>query len=133
AISMRLERNQGRSTRINAVNVSGEASFQAIFDNAPIAITQLDLQGHCVSCNSAAQRIFGYSETEVGQLRAVHLLAEETDQSAFGLRLDAESVQRRHEIRLRRKGGSIFWSSVTLSLVHDGNGEARFGYAMIED
>jgi diguanylate cyclase (GGDEF)-like protein/PAS domain S-box-containing protein len=94
---------------------------------------QLDLEGRCVSCNGAAQRMFDYTEGEMCQLRGSHLLAEESDHGALDVSTDTVTGQSRREVRLRRKDGTIFWSSVTLSMVLDEQGRPRFGYAMIEE
>jgi len=132
-VSWRIGRNQSRATELNAAHVSADASFQAIFDRAPIAIIQLDLQGRCLSCNEATQRVFGYTLAEIGQLRAKDLLADDGDHSTFEAGPETGPGQPGHEVRLRRKDGSIFWSSVTVSTVHDKDGQPRFAYAMLED
>jgi diguanylate cyclase (GGDEF)-like protein/PAS domain S-box-containing protein len=130
-VSARLQRSHGRSTTLHANQISGDASFHAIFDQAPIAMLQLDFDGRCVSCNGRAQRMFGYTEGEMSQLRAAHLLAEDADHDALELSTVREQSYR--DVRLRKKDGTIFWGSVTMSIVHDADGRSRFGYAMIED
>jgi diguanylate cyclase (GGDEF)-like protein/PAS domain S-box-containing protein len=132
-VSSRLQGNHGRSTRVYADRISADASFHAIFDQAPIAMLQLDFDGRCISCNGAAQRVFGYTEREMCQLRGAHLLAEDSDHGALDVSLDTARRQGHREVRLRKKDGTIFWSSVTLSTVHDDEGRPRFGYAMIEE
>jgi diguanylate cyclase (GGDEF)-like protein/PAS domain S-box-containing protein len=132
-VSSRLQRNHGRSTRLHADEISADASFHAIFDQAPIAMLQLDLEGRCVSCNGAAQRMFAYTEGEMCQLRGAHLLAEEADHGALDVSSDTVNGQGHRDVRLRKKDGTIFWSSVTLSMVRDDDGRPRFGYAMIEE
>jgi diguanylate cyclase (GGDEF)-like protein/PAS domain S-box-containing protein len=132
-VSALLQRGHGRSTRLNADRVSGEASFRAIFDRAPFAMLQLDLDGRCISCNDAGQRLFGYSAADLSQLRGVHLLADDADRSALEVSADGAMADGYRDVRLRRKNGSTFWSALTLSVVHDNDGRPRFGYAMIED
>jgi diguanylate cyclase (GGDEF)-like protein/PAS domain S-box-containing protein len=131
-ISARLQRGHGRSSARHAHEISADASFRAIFDRAPIAMLQLDLEGRCLSCNRAAQQLFGYSSAEMGQLRGDHLVAESTDDGTFDL-LEMTDGEEHREVRLRKKAGGIFWSSLTLSVVHDDTGGPRFGYAMIEE
>jgi diguanylate cyclase (GGDEF)-like protein len=45
----------------------------------------------------------------------------------------AGSAQRRNDVRLRRKDGSVFWGSVTVSVVCDDQGRARFTHVMLGD
>jgi diguanylate cyclase (GGDEF)-like protein/PAS domain S-box-containing protein len=132
-VSARLQRNHGRATRQHSDRISADASFHAIFDQAPIAMLQLDLDGRCISCNMAAQSLFGYTEGEMCQLRGAHLLAEESDRGALDVSSDTIAGRGHRDVQLRKKSGVIFWSSVTLSLVRDDDGVPRFGYAMIEE
>ncbi|GAP11347.1 protein containing PAS domain S-box [Bellilinea caldifistulae] len=39
--------------------------FESIFQNSPVAIVTLDLNGHIVACNPAFERLFGYTQAEV--------------------------------------------------------------------
>ncbi|NPV75185.1 MAG: response regulator [Anaerolineae bacterium] len=39
--------------------------YEGIFQNNPVAIITLDLNGHIVSCNPAFERLFGYTQVEV--------------------------------------------------------------------
>lgn len=39
--------------------------FESIFQNNPVAIVTLDLNGHIVACNPAFERLFGYTQAEV--------------------------------------------------------------------
>jgi diguanylate cyclase (GGDEF)-like protein/PAS domain S-box-containing protein len=128
-----LRRGHGRSTRLHAEKVAQGADFRAIFDGAPIAIIQFDLRGHCLSCNPQTRRIFGYTEQEMGQLRGAHLLADREDRDVFEPFDETNNPLRRSEVRLRRKDGTLFWSSVTVSVVRDEQSVVRFCYAMIED
>ena len=39
--------------------------FESIFQNSPVAIVTLNLNGHIVACNPAFERLFGYTQAEV--------------------------------------------------------------------
>jgi diguanylate cyclase (GGDEF)-like protein/PAS domain S-box-containing protein len=131
-VSAQLQGGHGRAAARHAADIAADASFRAIFDDAPIAMIQLDLQGRCLSCNRAAQQMFGYEEAEMSQLRGTHLLAEDTDHGAFEIAGELEPGQKRRDVRLRGKDGAVFWGSVTVSKVEDSSGQLAFGYAMIE-
>ncbi|HVC99096.1 MAG TPA: sensor domain-containing diguanylate cyclase, partial [Pirellulales bacterium] len=87
----------------------------------------------CLACNPETQRMLGYSQVEIGQLRGTHLLADQDDSGVFELNDRIGDAQNRSDVRLRRKDGSIFWSSVTVSEVCDDEGRTRFVYVMLED
>lgn len=129
-VSIWLLQGYSRTARLEAMMAAAEANFRSVFDHAPLAIIQFDLQGRCLSCNPAAQRIFGYSETEVGQLRIVHLLESDSDEDLFDLfeQLKTQAT----EVRFRTKDGALFWGAVSVALVRRPSGEPHFGYAMIE-
>ena len=132
-VSARLHRGHGRATRLHSEELAKGADFASIFLGAPIAIIQLDLRGRCLSCNPETQNMLGYTEAEMSQLRGIHLLADEADEDVFEVMDTAGSSQRRNDVRLRRKDGTIFWGSITVSVVTDGQGIARFTYVMLED
>jgi diguanylate cyclase (GGDEF)-like protein/PAS domain S-box-containing protein len=132
-MSARLQGDHGRAGHLHSDRVSVGAGFTAIFDQAPIAIIQLDLRGRCLACNPETQRMLGYSKIEIGQLRGTHLLADEDDGGVFELNDRVRDDQSRSDVRLRRKDGSIFWASVTVSAVCDDEGRVRFAYVMLED
>jgi len=132
-VSQRIARHHGRSSRLYADAIGAAASFRAVFEHAPVAMIQLDLEGRCLSCNVATQRLFQYTETEMGQLRGRHLVIDETDQDAFDVRHRPRQYRQHRNVRLRRKDGSMFWAAITLAPVHGRSGAPKFGYVMIED
>lgn len=58
--------------------------FESIFQNSPVAIVTLDLNGHIVACNPAFERLFGYTQSEVlgGKLDEM-ITSQEFRDSAF--------------------------------------------------
>jgi diguanylate cyclase (GGDEF)-like protein/PAS domain S-box-containing protein len=108
--------------------LAAAAEYRAVFDGAPVGILQLDLEGNCLTCNPAAERLFEASRQDLTQLSwrrfVVDLPADETLRSGS-----------RRELRLRRIGGGdeAFWASVSMAEVADAEGRPHFRYAMIED
>ena len=129
-VNARIFGGHGDAPAAHAEALALGADFRAIFEAAPIGILQVDLRGGCLSSNPSARQMFGYSEREFGQLRAVHLLAEDLDDDAFDL---FERATARHEARLRRRDGRIFWGSITVTVVGGGAEGPAFAYAMIEE
>jgi len=105
------------------------AEYKAVFDGAPVGILQLDLEGNCLTCNPAAERLFQASRGALTQLSWARFLVDPAEEGSF-----FGGSQR--EVRLRRIGGGgdeAFWASVSLAEVNDAEGRAQFRYAMIED
>jgi diguanylate cyclase (GGDEF)-like protein/PAS domain S-box-containing protein len=130
-VSAQLHCGHGRATEEHAVSVAHESDFHAIFTQAPIGIIQFDPAGHCLSANDAACELFAASESDLTQLRMVHLLADDADFDAFAVTAGHASVRRR-EARLRRSDNTVFWASITVAPVASRSGEIQFAYAMIE-
>ena len=130
-ISADLHCGHGRASEAHAVHVAHESDFHAIFTEAPIGIIQFDSSGNCLSANGAACELFGAVETDLTQLRMVHLLADDADLDAFSFQV-LEAGIRRREARLRRGDNTVFWASITVAPVISSSGSIQFVYAMIE-
>jgi diguanylate cyclase (GGDEF)-like protein/PAS domain S-box-containing protein len=130
-VSAHLQRSHGRASNRHATTVAASADFETIFTEAPIGILQFDVEGRCLSANRAACGLFGASEADLTQLRAVHLVVDGADADAFTLDEKRRGAAGRREVRLRRRDDGIFWASITVAPVAS-RGAPRFGYAMIE-
>ncbi|HEX6487526.1 MAG TPA: diguanylate cyclase [Candidatus Dormibacteraeota bacterium] len=109
--------------------LAAAADYHAVFDTAPVGILQLDLEGNCLTCNPAAERLFGATRSELAQLSSQRLVADTGSADPF-----AAGATR--EVRLRRIGPqepASFWASVSVADVADAEGRPQFRYAMIED
>ena len=95
--------------RVEAEEARREATekLQAILDASPVGITMLDPQGHVRTWNRGAERIFGWSESEVlGQfLPTIPEDKSEEFRSLMSRVLAGESLTGL-ELRRRRKDGS---------------------------
>jgi diguanylate cyclase (GGDEF)-like protein/PAS domain S-box-containing protein len=108
--------------------LAAAAEYRAIFDGATVGILQLDLEGNCLTCNPAAERLFAAGAAQLSQLSSRRLLAEPVPEDPF------ISRSREREVRLRRPlEGTTFWASVSLAEVCDADGRPQYRYAMVED
>lgn len=90
------------------------------------ALLQTDLEGNATSWNPGAERLFGYTSTEMlGQNSAVLLAPEDREHAVF-----KREIQRIREGELQRdarwmvrKDGSRFWAQWVTEPVHDDAGE----------
>jgi len=89
------------------------------------AIVMLDTTGHIENWNSAAQRINGYSESEIiGQHFSRFYPREDIDSGKPQRELDAVIAQGRHEDEgwRVRKDGSTFWANTVMTTMRDKDG-----------
>ncbi|HMK21923.1 MAG TPA: PAS domain S-box protein [Terriglobales bacterium] len=110
--------------------------FRAIFDGAPTAILQCDLRGHVLEANRAAERMLGYSRTE---LRGMHFREfthpEDITKDLALFRTLARGQMESYELELRYLGKSAEtrWVRLTMSLVRGATRDPQFVIAMAED
>lgn len=110
--------------------------FTAAFDNAPIGMALVGLDGQFLDVNAAACQLFGYSEL---QLRALTFQAITV---AADLEADLEDLRRlrageiqgyRLEKRYVRSDGSILQAQLDVTLVRNEDGSPRCYVSQIQD
>jgi len=97
------------------------------------AIVMLDTEGHVENWNIAAQRINGYSETEIiGEYFSRFYPREDIDSGKPQRELDAVRAQERHEDEgwRVRKDGSTFWANVVITTMRDSD-DYLCGFAVL--
>lgn len=103
-----------------------ESLFQAVFEEAAIAMTVMDWRDKGVRVNSAAREMLGYSEEELNQL-GIQGFSDPEDY-AIDLqhfhRLMAGEIERYQMVkRFLHKNGGVVWTNLTVSLTRDGRGQ----------
>ncbi len=108
----------------------------AIFDNAPVAITEIAPSGEIRRVNSRACQLAGYTANELLSMRTGDV-SEPEDHAA-----DAGRMQRLlageidsyvAESSFRRKGGDMAWAEVSRTLVHDDSGDPLLIVSAVRD
>lgn len=97
----------------------------AIVESSNDAIFGRDLEGHIISWNPAAERLYGYTAEEIlGQYHSVLVPPEREDEAAEAVRqvLEGKAVQALDTIRLRKDGSPVD-VSITLSPIRDADGQ----------
>jgi PAS domain S-box-containing protein len=114
-----------------------EARFKTTFEDAPIGISLVDLNGRLLDTNLVFQRMLGYSSEELGHMafcklshpedapRCIKLFKEMITGKRDSYRIDYE--------RYLRKDGGLIWTRLQVSVVKDASGEPYFAIGMIED
>ena len=99
---------------------ASEERWRAIFDSAAVGIAAGDLRGGLFNVNPTFQRMLGYTEEELQNLRAFEF-THEADRAEtrrlFARVVSGQQASYRLEKRYRRKDGAIVWADVSSSTV----------------
>lgn len=113
-----------------------EERFRTMFDQAAVGIAQVDLDGRFLQVNPALCEITGYSYEELMQLdfqAITHPHDIEMDWIHARRVLAKEIKSYSLEKRYIRKDNSIVWVNLTSTAVWDSEGNAKYGFGIIED
>src|SRR5580704_1060026 len=113
-----------------------EQRLAATYENAGVAISEIDVQGRLLRVNETACEITGYSREELLNLRifdVTHPDDRESDVQSFDRQTTAPERRYAVEKRLIRKDGRIIWVAVTSSVVRDAAGRFRYGIRVMRD
>jgi PAS domain S-box-containing protein len=113
-----------------------EARFRAVFENAAIGVTLVDMHGHPVESNLAFQKMLGYSARELAQMaftEFTHPDDARASREPFADLWKGKGGRYQLEKRYCRKDGQIVWGQLTVSLVRNQSGEPRYAIGLIED
>ncbi len=126
---LRLRQNEARLRE-------SEQRFRTTFEQAAVGIGHLTLNGEWSRTNRRLGQIFGYTQEELLQMRCLDLACPEglptlLEHKRRILAGEAESFAL--EQRCRRKDGSVFWASWTVSLGRSPSGEADYLVAVVND
>jgi PAS domain S-box-containing protein len=129
AMAGRLQGTVENLNRALAAQAAGEARLRAIMDTAADGIITLTEGRTILSCNRAAERLFGYGPDELAGRDVAALLAgSEADGKAGDIvhclgNGGAEGFTNPHEVQARRKDGGTFPAEMAVEKVN--TGEAR--------
>jgi PAS domain S-box-containing protein len=99
---------------------ASEERWRAIFDSAAVGIAAGDLRGGLFNVNPTFQRMLGYTEEELRNLRAFEFTHEDDrteTRRLFARVVTGQQASYRLEKRYRRKDGAIVWADVSASTV----------------
>lgn len=119
-----------------AAQRGSEATFEAVFANAPIGIALVGLDGSFQRVNQALCRITGYNEQELTELTfqdITHPDDLDIDLNEATRLLHGEISSYQMDKRYYAKDGHLIWIHLSGSIVRDGEGEPVHFIAHIED
>ena len=114
----------------------GEASIRQLFDEAPIGISKLGIDGRIIEVNRAYGEIVGYTPDELAGTDVRVLTHPDDVAETFALidsLLTGERDRYNFEKRYVHADGHPVWVSVNGSLVRDAKGSPLFLIGQIED
>ena len=116
---------------------ASEARFRAIFEDAAVGITLVDMaERRTLLGNPALARMLGYEQDELYNLLFSAVTHPDDEPASMTLYRELAAGRRDHyqlEKRYVRKDGGMIWGRLTVSLVRDPSGGAVFSIGMIED
>ena len=113
-----------------------EMRFRAIFDQAPLAMALLDLQGTPIISNSSMLKMLGYNHDELSNMKfkdITHSQDSDFDFNYFGDLLDGRIAEYNIEKRYVHKTGKLVWAKLFVTLLRDENGIPKEVLKMAED
>ncbi|HET9960048.1 MAG TPA: PAS domain S-box protein, partial [Polyangiaceae bacterium] len=122
--------------RTEATLRKSEEEFRSIFENAAIGMAVVGNAGRVLRSNGALQRLLGYRDEELSQMR-FDMFTHPQDLAAdleLYRRLSEGTIKSYQlEKRFIRSDGEIVWGRFTASSVRVTEGEPLLGIGMIED
>jgi len=113
-----------------------EKRFRAIFDQAPIAIALIDLQGHPIISNLSLSKLLGYSSDEFRKMKFTEFTYPDDidkDVNQFTDLLAGKISGYNMEKRYFHKNGGLIWANLFVTTLSDDNGMPGEIIGMVED
>ena len=113
-----------------------ERRFRAIFEQAPIGVALITLDGAWMQTNRRLCEMMGYPREELLRLPLQRLIPPEdpgADLHALAALASGAQADFADELRCVRKDGSLFWTRMHISVTRDDDDQARYLTLMIED
>ncbi len=116
--------------------LESEQNFRRIFQEAPIGMAEMALDGKFLQVNLALCQMLGYNATELTNLRSQEITPPEdmelADRNAKKLLHDGTECFAL-EARYIRKNGELLWVNRTTYMFHEDNGQPHHQVVMVED
>jgi two-component system sporulation sensor kinase A len=121
---------------ISESQLQNQYLFIRVFDNAPIGMALVSIEGRLLKVNSAICNMFGYSEDELFNLTIRELSHPEDIKTNMELRGDAIANKRdayQMEKRYIHKSGKIIWGLLSVTVERDKGGKPEFFISQLVD
>jgi two-component system cell cycle sensor histidine kinase/response regulator CckA len=115
---------------------TGEAQFRAVFEEAPIGMALMNMDGYLVRSNLALQAMLGYGEEELAGTIFSQVTHDEdiaTDWELFGDLVAGDINHYQTTKRFLSRDGGVVWGRLSVALVRAPNGQPRYAIQMVEN
>ena len=116
--------------------IESEERFRKIFEEAPIGMAVVGLDGRLLQVNKAFCKMLGYREQELSA-RSLSAITHPDDIGKDALlavqTLKGAIISYKVEKRYLKKNGETLWADLTVTMLHDQDGQAIYELAMIEN
>ncbi|MFB2838298.1 PAS domain S-box protein [Floridanema evergladense] len=122
--------------KVEAALRESEARFRAIFERAAIGIALINMEGQTVVSNPALQKMLGYSNEELRQMKFTDFTYPDDINKNLQLyhkMIAGEIDHYQMEKRYYHKDGQIVWANLIVSLVRDAHGKPLFSVSMVKN
>src|SRR5262245_3721249 len=115
---------------VEAALIESERAFRSTFDDAPLGIAQVSIDGRWIRVNRHLESILGSTSNELAGQSLLDVF--HPNDSTFSLATAATAPGDREE-RVRRKDGRFVWVRLTISPVRDSSGDPQHLVVILED
>jgi diguanylate cyclase (GGDEF)-like protein/PAS domain S-box-containing protein len=130
-VRMRLEASHQHS--VEEARRQSEERYRRLFDTSRDAIYMTSRDGYFIDANPSMLEMFGYTREELLTLPVAQLYAKPQDRARYQKEIEKVGSIRQHEIRLKRKDGTIL-DCLKTATVQRGDDGTIVGYqAIIHD
>ena len=119
-----------RRKRAEAALVESERAYRSTFDDAPLGIAQVSIEGRWLRVNRHLASILGYQADDLSGEPFLDIF--HPDDRPMELMTEANRSGAREE-RVRRKDGQVVWVRLTISALRDAAGMPRHFIVIMED
>jgi len=92
-----------------------EFQYHTLFESVPVGIGLANYDGQILSCNATMCQITGYSEEEFKKINLKDTYKNPEDRALLLERIKKEGHVRNFEVELKRKDGTLYWASLTIT------------------
>jgi len=122
--------------RLDSKLLNSRKRMLTIFNEAPVGMMLVDMNGKPVETNAALQSMLMYSASELSQMTFSSFTFSADIKTGLGLYTELVAGKRdqyKFEKRYARKDGQVVYGRVTVSMLRDENRFPKFALCIIED
>ena len=128
--------DESERVRVEQTLRTSVEQFRKVFEEGPVGMMMVTLQGEIIKVNNAFCAMVGYSEVELRRLTidgVTHPEDIRKDVERMQLLLSGEIATFRTEKRFMTKRGDTIWGLLTASVVREADGTPLYGLRIVED